>query len=127
MKFHEACVAIMMAILCLGVGAAPNLHAGVIRKDDRVFLEDRTGETWDITQAVSIGFDPYGFQFGIGRHAIPPLDGSELESNFAGLDPEARVIGVENRAESHAYVIRRLTRHEIANTLLGETPIAAAY
>ncbi|MBL0713034.1 MAG: DUF3179 domain-containing protein [Desulfosarcina sp.] len=116
-----------LIIALLGLGFSLEGSAGVVRKGDNIFLVDRTGEQWDITQAVSIGFNPSGFQFGIGRDAIRPLDASSLENSSKGLDANARVIGVENGSEAHAYVIRKLTRHEIANTRLGAVPIAAAY
>ena len=35
--------------------------AGVIKKDGKIFISDRKGEEWDITQAVSIGFKPDKF------------------------------------------------------------------
>lgn len=108
-------------------GIALDGHAIVLRDGDQVFIVDRTGEKWDITQAVSLGFDPGGFQFGIGRDAIRPLDESNLDDNSPRLDSQARVIGVNNGPDAHAYAVRKLTRHEIANTHLGEVPIAAAY
>ena len=104
-----------------------NSPANTAKDGDRTYISDRTGERWDITQAVSIGFKPYGFQFGIGRNAIRPLDESHLGQGDHDLDARARVIGVENGTDAHAYVVRKLTRHEIANTRLGDTPIAAAY
>ncbi len=103
------------------------VYAGVIKEGDSTFIVDRTGERWDVTQAVSIGFKPIGFQFGIGRNAIWPLDESYLEEGSDYSDDKARVIGVENGTDAHAYVVRTLTLHEIANTRLGDTPIAAAY
>ena len=114
-------------ILLIGFGMASLCTAGVYRDDDRTYLLDRTGESWDITQAVSLGFDPHGFQFGIGRNAIRSLDSPDLDKSGKELSLRERVIGVENGADAHAYVVRKLTRHEIANSQLGETPIAAAY
>ena len=100
---------------------------GVVNEGERVLIVDRTGERWDITQAVSLGFEPDGFQFGIGRNAIRPLDASHLTAKNPLLDGGTRVIGVEKDLEAHAYAVRKLTRHEIANTELADTPIAAAY
>jgi hypothetical protein len=99
----------------------------VVREGDRILIVDRTGERWDVTQAASLGFKPRGFQYGIGRDAIRSLDDSSLADTATGLDAGARVIGVANGPDAHAYVVRRLTRHEIANTALNDTPIAAAY
>lgn len=104
--------------------AAPD---DIIHEGERVFLVDRTGERWDISQAVSIGFHPDGFQFGIGRNAIQPLDASHLMLSDPGPDGGTRVIGVAKGPAAHAYTVRKLTRHEIANTKLADTPIAAAY
>ena len=117
----------MFSFLILAIGLVQPVFGGVEKKDGKTYLIDRKGERWDITQAVADGFDPRGFEFGIGRHAIRPLDGSSLKDSSKFGDQGARVIGVENGTDAHAYVIRRLIRHEIANTELGETPIAAAY
>jgi hypothetical protein len=45
----------------------------------QIIIVNRTGERWDISQAVSIGFDPKKFEFGIGRHAFHPLKESFIE------------------------------------------------
>lgn len=116
-----------LLILSLGLGIAFNANAIVVRDGDTVYIVDRTGERWDINQAMSIGFEPSGFQYGIGRDSIRPLDATSLDDNVPGVDSQTRVIGVENGPDAHAYVVRKLTRHEIANTHLGEVPIAAAY
>jgi hypothetical protein len=42
-----------------------------------VYLVDRHGERWDITQAKSIGFEPGRFEFGIGRNAFRPLSDND--------------------------------------------------
>lgn len=127
MKNRTKIIGTVAIIALVGIVLAVQSPADVIRQDNRVFIVDRTGERWDVTQAASIGFDPHGFQFGIGRNAIRPLDESHLQDNPVVLDPGERVIGVENASEAHAYVIRKLTRHEIANTRIGDQPIAAAY
>lgn len=114
----------MAIIAVIGFGSA---WAGVVREGERVYLVDRTGERWDVTQAAAIGFHPQGFQYGIGRDAIRPLDESRLTAGPPAIDGDTRVIGVENGPDAHAYVVRTLTRHEIANTELNDTPIAAAY
>ena len=114
-----------LAVICLC--SAWGGMAGIVREGESVSIVDRMGERWDVTQAVTLGFNPYGFQYGIGRDAIRPLDESSLAENASGLDDDARVIGVENGPDAHAYVVRRLTRHEIANTELNDTPIVAAY
>ena len=127
MKPRHKILLTLLLMLSLVWGIARDGHAIVLRDGDQIYIVDRTGERWDITQAVSIGFDPRGFQFGIGRNAIRPLDESSLDDASAADDAQARVIGVNNGPDAHAYVVRTLTRHEIANTHLGEVPIAAAY
>jgi hypothetical protein len=114
-------------VLWFGFGNPVDSNAYVLRDGNNVFIVDRTGEKWDVAQAVALGFDPQGFQFGIGRDSIQPLDESNLDDKTSMLESKARVIGVENGPDAHAYVVRKLTRHEIANTHLGEVPIAAAY
>lgn len=127
MKPRHKILLTLLLMLSLVWGIARDGHAIVLRDGDQIYIVDRAGERWDITQAVSIGFDPRGFQFGIGRNAIRPLDESSLDDASAADDAQARVIGVENGPDAHAYVVRKLTRHEIANTRIGEAPIAAAY
>ena len=127
MRNRTKIIGIVAIVGLVGIALAVQSPGDVIRQNDRVFIVDRTGERWDVTQAASIGFDPHGFQFGIGRDAIRPLDESHLRDNPLVLDPGERIIGVENDNEAHAYVIRKLTRHEIANTRIGDQPIAAAY
>jgi hypothetical protein len=113
--------------LVIGIGMAHLMTAGATSQSESIYITDRTGERWDITQAVSLGFRADRFQYGIGRDAIRPLDKSSLSNKTSTLDETTRVIGVENGPDAHAYVVRKLTRHEIANTRLGDTPIAAAY
>ena len=97
--------------------------------DGKTFIVDQKNERWEITQALGLGFRPEGFQFGIGRNAIRPLDADHLKIGGVKLPGTTRVIGVADAASgsAHAYSVNRLTRHEIANTRLGEIPIAAAY
>ncbi len=118
---------VLSSIFILAFGHVQPSHSGVEKVDGKTYLIDRTGERWDITQAVGIGFNPRNFEFGIGRNTIRPLDDTSLTDGTEFKDFGARVIGVENGDDAHAYVVLRLTRHEIANTQLGEKPIAAAY
>jgi hypothetical protein len=122
---QSALAVVILAVI--GLGSAWVSWAGVAREGNRVFIVDRRGERWEVTQAAGIGFDPHGFQYGIGRNAIRPLDAGSLAGSAPGLARDTRVIGVANGPHAHAYVVRKLTRHEIANTELNDTPIAAAY
>ena len=99
----------------------------VIQEDGRSYIVDLHGERWDVTQAQSIGFVPGKFQHGIGRNAFTPLDDSFLNDNSRGSSKSFRVIGISDGKEANAYSVRKLWRHEIANSSIGEKPIAAAY
>jgi hypothetical protein len=101
--------------------------ANVVREDGNVYIVDQTGERWDVTQAESRGFDPRGFQYGIGKNAIPPLDDSQLRESGDGMPSRVRVIAVGEGDEARAYSVPRLTRHEIVNAQVGEDPVAVGY
>jgi len=90
-------------------------------------IRDQTGERWDISQARELGFKADGFQYGMGRNAFQPLDNDDLSTDTSFVPSSEKVIGIANQHEAHAYSIRRLSRHEIANTLLGEVPISVGY
>lgn len=94
---------------------------------DKIYIKDRTGESWDITDAVKNGFKPRRFKFGLGKYAIPPLgDGDLGKVKFSGSS-DTSILGISVGSESHAYPITRLASHEIANTTIGGNKIAAAY
>ena len=112
---------------CLFIFVQGSQAAWVIEKDDRVYIEDRTGERWDVTQARELGFIPHQFQYGIGKNAFTPLVDNDLTDNHPAKSDSTRVLGVSIEGEAHAYDVRRLSRHEIANTTLAGKPIAAGY
>jgi hypothetical protein len=99
----------------------------VIKEDERIYIVDRTGERWDVTQAVSLGFDPDGFDFGLGKNAFTPLDDSLLTNNTADVPRSARVIGVADGSGAKAYTISRLMGHEISNSSIGKDPVAVSF
>lgn len=101
--------------------------SSVLREADKIYIVDRTGERWNVTQAKSIGFDPHEFQYGIGREAFTPLDESYLSDDTFFVSRGLRVIGVTVGAEAHAYSVPKLRRHEIANTTIDSKPIAVGY
>ncbi len=107
-----------------GVG---NNFSFVLNRKDKTYIVDRRGEEWDITQAVSIGFKPEIFQYGLGKNAITPLDDSSLRNNFLKAPSDMRVIGITENSDAQAYSVPKLSRHEIANSTIGSKPIAAAY
>lgn len=117
------CITVFLLLL------ASSAAAEVIKEGDKTYLVDQTGERWDISQAVSIGYDPYQFEFGIGRHAFQTLDDrhwnstADRPSMFRG----ERVIGVAGDGDAHAYSVDKLRYHEIANTYLGSEAIVTGY
>jgi hypothetical protein len=96
-------------------------------EDGRIYITDRTGERWDVTEAAALGFKPGRFQYGIGRHAFQTLDDSHLSAETKGAPERMRVIGVEGEGEAQAYSIRQLSWHEVANTHVDGKPIAVGY
>jgi hypothetical protein len=125
---------ILTAILAVMVFAASFIGARAVREraqwveeDGGTFLVDRTGERWDITQAVSIGFEPDRFQFGLGRDAFFPLNDSFLSDADETVPESLRVIAISEGGEAKAYSVQRLTRHEIANSRISGKPVAVGY
>jgi len=104
-----------------------NGYCLVIKEKGRTFLVDQTGARWDISQAVSIGFDPVKFQFGLGKDAIKPLDDTTLEKSTQEVSPDLRILGISKNNFSKAYSIPKLSRNEIVNSSVESVPIAAAY
>ncbi len=118
---------ILFAVFVVGLIFVGLASASVIREGKKVYIEDHTGERWDVTQAKSIGFRPEGFQYGIGRNAFTPLDDSSLVDDTSSEYHNPRVIGVTDGTEARAYSVPKLVYHEIANTRIGDKPIAAGY
>ena len=98
-----------------------------IEENGKSYMVDLHGERWDVTQAKSLGFDPERFRHGIGRNAFSPLDDSHLKENSPNLSNDTRIIGISDGKEARAYSVPRLYRHEVANSRIGDRPIAAAY
>lgn len=99
----------------------------VVNRKDKTYIVDRRGEQWDITQAVSIGFKPENFQYGLGKNAITPLDDNSLRNDSLKAPSDMRIIGITENSNAQAYSVPKLSRHEIANSTIGSKPIAAAY
>jgi hypothetical protein len=121
-NFCRVAVLLLFSIVLSQAAAAE-----VIKDKGHTYLIDRTGERWDITQAVSIGFEPRYFEFGIGRNAFRPLSESDWSNGVENNVPNFRVIGVVAGNEAHAYSVSKLNRHEIANTMLASIPIVTGY
>ena len=121
---------IILKTILLGLILAIDLSQAfsrVIEENGHTYIVDRHGERWDVTQAVSIGFEPHRFQHGIGRDAFTPLDDSQFSRDKAGVRRDERVIGIAEGQHANAYAVSKLWRHEVANSFVGDRPIAAAY
>ena len=75
--------------------------ASVIHKGEKVYIQDRTGVQWDVTQAKSIGFKPEIFQHGIGNNAFRTLEDTHLKDAIPS-NRNPRVIGIEEDGEAQA-------------------------
>ena len=128
--FHKTFYVYMfiLALALFGViGSLAGAFSKVIHDGDSTYIVDRHGERWDVTQARSIGFMPERFQHGIGRNAFTPLDDSSLKDQSPTVSKSLLVIGISDGKEARAYSVPRLYRHEVANSSIGDKPIAAAY
>jgi hypothetical protein len=120
-------VAVAVAAM-LGIVGLPFAQAAtVIKENGKTWIVDQGGERWDVTQAESLGFDPRGFQYGIGRNAFTPLDDSRVRKEDDGTPGATRVIGVREGPSHRAYSVPSLGSHEVANSNLGGKPIAVGY
>ena len=117
----------MMIITALLWTASVCSGAWVVTRGDRVYIEDRTGERWDVTQSQKLGFVPQRFQYGIGKNAFTPLRdedfGDEQLPGFSNI----RIIGISIDDNAHVYAVSRLRNHEIANTIIAGRAIVAGY
>ena len=107
-------------------------EATVIRRDNKIFIEDRTGKSWDVTHAASnYGFVPEDFQFGLGPFAIQPILNPQMveqgESGYQSNNNESQVIGTALNGDTRAYPLDVLSRHEIADENFDSTYVAVAY
>ena len=118
-------LAVLLLVVTLSVSTV--FAARVVREGEKIYIVDRTGEQWDVTQAKKMGFKPENFQYGIGGDAFVPLQ----DEAFSATQPtgffDTRVIGVAVGDEAHAYAVSRLRYHEIANTTLAGEAIVAGY
>lgn len=116
-------LSVFMYLILLASSAA----AAVVKEGDKTYIVDRTGERWNISQSVSIGYDPNKFEFGIGRHAFQTLDDSHWNPKSEHTSSGMRIIGVVGNGDAHAYSVGKLRYHETANTLIGSQAIVASY
>ena len=117
----------ILALLATALISSGFTFSKTVEQNGKSYIVDLHGEYWDVTQAKSIGFDPDRFRHGIGRNAFTPLDDTHLKEKSPELSNNTRVIGIADGEQARAYSVPRLYRHEVANSRIGDTPIAAAY
>ncbi len=105
---------------------------GVIKKEGKILIEDRTGKQWDVTHAVEkYGFKAEEFQFGLGPFAIQPIMNPEFigpgAPGYPAPNENFLVIGTTLGGDTRAYPISVLSRHEIANDEFDRTFVAVGY
>jgi hypothetical protein len=123
----QSYVIFIISVVLIGFVGGIGADTTVERNKTQTYIVDRTGERWDVTQAITLGFKPEKFQYGIGRNAFNPLDDSNLSDDSGSVSSSQRVIGVSDGNTAQAYSVSKLSRHEVANSMLGDAPIAVGY
>ena len=101
-----------------------------------IYITDRHGVRFDVTHAVHrYGMRAAGFQFGIGKNTIRPIDhpnmlspgdpGYPSEGSRWSSGPD--IIGISVDDDIRSYPVQELARHEIVNETIGHTQAAVAY
>jgi len=114
-----------LLIVCLWLFCL--LPGNPVFAEDKITIRDRQGETWNITQAVRLGYKRKHFNYGLGRGAIPPLGSSSIVQEPSDVSDGLKVIGVARSGRALAVSVSTLTSHEVANVELAGKPIAVAY
>jgi len=122
-----AALVFVVAVAALALTPRSSIPENQADAKGKIYITDRTGERWDVTQAAGLGFKPEGFQYGIGRWAFTTLDESDVGSGDGYTPDRLRIIGVQGKEETQAYSVRKLSRHEVANTKIDGKPIAVGY
>ncbi len=112
-----------VALIFVSISSA----AYVLKRGEKTYIEDQRGEQWDVTQAITLGFRPGSFQYGIGKNAFTPLDDSYLVYGSSSNIQNPRVIGVADGTQAQAYSVPKLKYHEIANTKINDKKIMVGY
>ncbi len=117
---------------CTTSSTSPESPQEVERVADKIFITDLAGQSWDVTHAVkTYNFIARDFQYGLGKHAIPPLIFPDFllpgSPNYPRDDDDFLVLGVSLNGEARAYPLFEMSFHEVSNETFGETHVAPAY
>jgi len=123
-----------LTILAAALAACtPAPEPGSSRSVATVWLVDDNGDRFDITHAVQhYGLEREWFDYGIGKHAIPPLNHPPILEPGDPRYPSSgmgsmEAIGARLQGEARSYRVRDLVAHEIVNDTIGHTQAAVAY
>ncbi|MAS35521.1 MAG: hypothetical protein CL610_16030 [Anaerolineaceae bacterium] len=128
---------LVVLVLVIGVSsfwpgeAATVVHAQ-LSCDDPPFDTSQIVQVWnktDFCQHQDGVFDEI-ISGGVPRDGIPPIDNPRFESLDAAsrwLQPQSPVIALEVDGIARAYPLAVLTRHEIANDVIGKVPVAVTF
>ena len=124
----------VVAAVAVACGSASGTIDGNLGSSDDVDLEalftQRLGGQWDTDftiHSIDLGEFVSG---GPPKDGIRSLDDPAFESVFeadSGLEDREPVIVVEINEDARAFPLRILTRHEIANTTIGGTPVTVTF
>jgi len=129
-------IMLILAISALGFGSI--LHAqeeeNLICEGDEVgsqLEEASTDSFWEETNFCNYSID-FGeiLSGGVGPDGIPPIDEpvfDDIEAASEWLEDQSPVISVEVDGEARAYPLAIMTRHEIVNDQIGDTPVAVTF
>ena len=128
---------LLTAVLFVGCSLVSNLsppEAEVEKKGDSIFIVDRTGKKWDVTYAVeNYGFTASEFQYGLGPHAIRPINNPKMltrgDAGYPTDNQSFLIVGASIDGDTRAYPLSTMQRHEIANERFGanNTLVAVGY
>jgi hypothetical protein len=123
----QSYIVFIISVVLINFVVTAGAYTTVKKSKNQTYIVDRTGERWDVTQAKTLGFKPKKFQYGIGRYAFRPLNDSNLSDDSYSVSLSQRVIGVSDGSTAQAYSVSKLSRHEVANSMLADVPIAVGY
>lgn len=121
----------MLIVVLMSVVQVAPTHAQ-LSCDDPPFDVSRIQVVWNLTDFCTFqdGVLNQIISGGVPRDGIPPIDDPQFEDIAAGWDwlaAQSPVIAIQVDGIARAYPLAILTRHEIVNDEIGDTPIAITF
>jgi hypothetical protein len=134
---RAAVYGIVLLVVVLGLGifwraeSAATVHAQLSCENPPIDVGGLV-RVWDKTDFCQFQDGVYDeiISGGVPRDGIPPIDNPTFESIEAAsgwLQPQSPVIAFELDGAARAYPLAILTRHEIANDVIGDVPVAVTF